>query len=318
MELSRAVLDGHAPSGARLIRLLEEGEPAGIRAFQQIYPESGRAHVVGVTGPPGSGKSTLVDGLIAELRGRSRSVGVIAVDPSSPFSGGAILGDRVRMQRHATDPGVFIRSMASRGQMGGLARTTAEVSIVLDAMGFDVILVETLGVGQDELDVASLAHTTLVVNVPGLGDEIQAIKAGILEVADVFVLNKADRAGADATEKQLTLMLHMRDATDDAWRPPLLRTVATRSEGLAPLVDACVAHRDHLSADGALEERQGRRAHRLFLELLRAGAAEELLRAAGGDPALAALEEDVRARRTDPYAAADRLLELLGPEGGRR
>jgi len=197
MNLPEEALRGSQLAGARLIRLLEEGDAAGIEGLKALYPHSGKAYVVGVTGSPGVGKSTLVDCIVGELRRHEKRVGVIAVDPSSPFSGGAVLGDRIRMQRHATDEGVFIRSMATRGQLGGLSRSTCEASVVLDAMGYEVILVETVGVGQDELEVADLAHTTVVVSVPGMGDGIQAMKAGILEIGDVFAINKADLPGAD-------------------------------------------------------------------------------------------------------------------------
>ncbi len=312
MDLAGAVLEGHPASGARLIRLLEDRDPTGVEALKRIHPKTGRAWVLGITGPPGAGKSTLVDGLIGALRERGHRVGVLAVDPTSPFSGGAILGDRVRMQRHATDPGVFIRSMATRGQLGGLALATFDAALVLDAMGHDVVLVETVGVGQDELDVVELAHTTLVVNVPGLGDDVQAIKAGILEVGDVFVLNKADRPGADAAEKQLRLMLHLRRTPEGAWEPPLVRTVAARGEGLGDLLEACVSHREALARSGELATRAGRRRYRSFLELLRSSAAQRWLEAAAADPELAGLAGDVRAGRIDPYTAAERIATRLG------
>ena len=307
-EIASRVLAGHVASGARVIRWLEDGERAGIEALKVLYPKSGRAHIVGVTGPPGAGKSTLVDALIAEHRVRGRRVAVVAVDPSSPFSGGAILGDRVRMQRHATDPDVFIRSMATRGQLGGLSRTTFEAVAVLDAMGYDVVMVETVGVGQDELEVVDLAHTTLVVNVPGLGDDIQAIKAGILEVGDVFVLNKADRPGADDTEKALLTMLHLRSVVEGAWVPPLLKTVALREEGIGELVDACDAHRADLEASGALETTVATRGEHFFLELLRDFAAEKIIASATAQDSYPKLLAAVRARAVDPYTAAEQLV----------
>ncbi len=316
-ELAQGVLSGCQVSAARAIRALEEGEPEGEAAIRVLYPHSGRAHVVGITGPPGAGKSTLVDGLVAVWREQGKRVAVIAVDPSSPFSGGAVLADRIRMQRHATDPGVFIRSMATRGQLGGLARSTFEAGVVLDAMGFDVLLIETVGVGQDELEVVELAHTTLVVNVPGLGDEIQALKAGILEIGDIYVLNKADREGADETEKQLRMMLHLRDVPDGAWSPPLLRTVAAREEGIEELVDACGSHRAQLHREGGLESVSAARAERFFLELLRDSAAGSILSRARASRRYAAMLDAVRSRSLDPHRAVSELIAAFigSPQG---
>jgi LAO/AO transport system kinase len=265
--------------------------------------------VVGVTGPPGAGKSTLVASLIGELRRRNRRVGVIAVDPSSPFSGGAILGDRVRMQRFATDPGVFIRSMASRGQRGGLARASGEALLVLDAMGMDVVLVETVGVGQNEIDVVDLAHSTVVVCLPGAGDEVQAIKAGLLEAADLLVLNKADLPGAADAERWLHLLRHSGKAPQPgAWEPPLLRTVASRDEGVTELLDALVAHRTHLEHSGGLAEIERRRARRPFVERVRERLLARALDDLDGPDALRLLEE-VAGRTLDPYTAAERWVD---------
>lgn len=312
-ELARRVLEGSPVAGGRLIRWLEDGDPRGLAALRVVYPRTGSAHLIGITGAAGAGKSTLVDAVIAELRARQHRVGVIAVDPSSPFSGGALLGDRVRMQRHATDDGVFIRSMATRGRLGGLSRATFEATLVLDAMGYDVILIETVGVGQDELEIADLAWTTVVVSVPGLGDDIQAIKAGILEVGDVFALNKADRPGADDAERHLRMMLHLRPASDDGWSPPLIRTVAPRGEGVAELVEACASHAAQLRASGRLDAVAERRSEHFFREILRERAAEQILRAAAASDRFADLLARVRARRIDPYSASDALLAAFEP-----
>jgi LAO/AO transport system kinase len=319
MEIVDRVLDGCHVGAARVIRWLEDEEPRGIEAFKALYPRAGRAHRIGITGPPGAGKSTLVDASIAELRRRGQRIGVVAIDPTSPFSGGAILGDRVRMQRHATDPEVFIRSMATRGRLGGLSRATHQATLVLDAMGCDVVIVETVGVGQDELEIVDLAHTTVVVEVPGLGDDVQALKAGILEVGDVFALNKADRPGADDTERHLLAMLHLRDADETEWSPPLLRTVAAREEGIAALLDACVAHRAHLEAHGRLAQREAARAEHFFRELLRERATARLLEDPAAAEAHARSLDEVRALRLDPYSAADRLVTSLETRfvGGR-
>src|SRR6516225_1812623 len=228
-------------TAARLMRDLDDRIPGAIERLKALYPQTGRAFIIGITGNPGAGKSTVVDGLIDFYRKAGKRVGVVAVDPSSPFSGGAILGDRIRMQRHATDEGVFIRSLATRGHLGGLSRSTSDVVAVLDAMGFDVVIVETVGVGQDEVDVVSQAETAVVVTVPGLGDEIQAIKAGILEIADVLVVNKADREGADRTVRDLVGMLELRP--HDATPVEIVRTVATTGKGIDELALAAERHR---------------------------------------------------------------------------
>jgi LAO/AO transport system kinase len=308
-ELARDLLSGNVAAGARAIRWLDDGDARGRELLREIFPHTGRAHLVGITGPPGAGKSTLVGALISEARARGRRVGVIAVDPSSPFTGGAILGDRVRMQRHALDDGVFMRSMGTRGQAGGLSRSTYDASVVLDAMGYDLVLVETVGVGQDEIDIVALAHTTVIVMVPGLGDEVQAIKAGLLEVGDVFVLNKADREGAEQIGRELELMLHLRsqDAAAARWRPPLLRTVAARGEGGAAVVDALEAHAAHLRESGRYARQAGLRSYHQFTQAVREAARLRLERAMD-QPSTAALVADVQDLKIDPYSAADALL----------
>src|SRR5512141_14227 len=253
------VVRGDVRAAARLMRDLDDGLPSGTESLRALFPRTGRAYVVGLTGAPGAGKSSLTDRIIARLRAAGKKVGVVAIDPTSPFTGGAILGDRIRMQDHALDPDVFIRSMATRGNLGGLSRATSDVVTVMDAMGRDIVLVETVGVGQDELEVAELAHTVVVVAVPGMGDDVQAIKAGVLEIADVFAVNKADREGADRTVRDLQGMLELRRTVlgrpldHDAahrfhgqappaavaagdWEPPIVKTVAVKDEGVAELV----------------------------------------------------------------------------------
>jgi LAO/AO transport system kinase len=311
MNLPEQALNGSQLAGARLIRLLEEEDPAGIEGLKTLYPHGGQAHLIGITGPPGAGKSTLVDCMIGGFRRRQKRVGVIAVDPSSPVTGGAILGDRIRMQRHAVDEGVFIRSMATRGQLGGLSRATYQASVVLDAMGFQVILVETVGVGQDELEVADLAHTTVVMSIPGMGDGIQAMKAGILEIGDVFAVNKADLPGADEVERQLASMLQMRTSAERVWQPPVLRTVATKNEGIEGLIDAILDHGRALSESGTWTSKLRDRDFHFFVELLRKGASEKILSAADTSSSYRAVIQDLKARRIDPYSAAEALIEKL-------
>jgi LAO/AO transport system kinase len=284
----------------------ERGQPEILAA---LHPRTGRARIVGVTGPPGAGKSTLVQRLAQKLRSSGRTVGIVAVDPSSPFTGGAILGDRIRMAEIYTDPGVFIRSMATRGALGGLARATSDAVDVLDAAGFDVVLIETVGVGQDEVDIVRAADTTAVVLVPGLGDDIQAIKAGILEIADVFVVNKADREGADRAAAELAAMLDL--SGERAWRPPIVRTVAPRGQGVAEALAALEKHEEYLRASGEGERRRRLRARSRLLALL-----EERFRRVveARAPEPDGLEEAilrVLGRREDPYAAAERLFQGL-------
>ncbi|SDC01154.1 LAO/AO transport system kinase [Geodermatophilus telluris] len=304
--------DGEARAVARLISLVEDASPLLREVAAALAPHTGRAQVLGLTGAPGVGKSTTTTALVRALRAAGRRVGVLAVDPSSPFSGGALLGDRVRMQDHAGDPGVFIRSMASRGHLGGLAWATPQALRVLDAAGCDVVLVETVGVGQSELEVASLADTTLVLVAPGMGDGIQAAKAGILEVADVFVVNKADRDGADETVRDLRYAQSLggRHAGPGAWRPPVLRTVAARDEGVDRVLAEVGAHRRWLEASGEGARRRAERAAREIEAIALAGLRERMGEVRGS-AALAALAGEVVAGETDPYRAADRLLASL-------
>ncbi|MDQ4100362.1 MAG: methylmalonyl Co-A mutase-associated GTPase MeaB [Chloroflexota bacterium] len=303
------MLHGQRRALARVVSIVENGGPTAREALARLYPYTGRAHIVGITGPPGAGKSTLVNELLLELRRRERTAAVIAVDPTSPFTGGAVLGDRIRMNPVAGDPGVFIRSMASRGRLGGIARATGDVVKVFDAAGFDWVVVETVGAGQAEVDIAGEAHTTVVVEVPGLGDDVQTIKAGILEIADLFVVNKADREGADRSMRFLRAMLQGggTKGDDGGWTIPVLPVVATRGEGVAEVVEAIQRHRVHLETTGLLREHERHRAARevhallgqLVLELVESRVAPEQR---------AALVARVEERALDPYAAAEELL----------
>ena len=292
---------------ARLISLVEDGSPDVPWVMAELAPTSGRASVIGITGSPGVGKSTTTSTLISALRARGQRVGVLAVDPSSPFSGGALLGDRIRMQEHASDPGVFIRSMASRGHLGGLAATTPQALRVLDAAGFDVVLIETVGVGQSEVEVAAAADTTLVLLAPGMGDSIQAAKAGILEIGDVFVVNKADRDGADSTVRELRNMIALGRTPERTWDPPVVKTVASTGVGIDHLLAAMDAHREWLVETGELHTRRIRRA-RDEVEALAVALLRGRLSAGRGSERLAAAAADVAAGRVDPHTAAARLV----------
>ncbi|MFE1316991.1 methylmalonyl Co-A mutase-associated GTPase MeaB [Kitasatospora phosalacinea] len=302
---------GRPRAVARLITLVENAAPELREVMAALAPYSGRAYTVGLTGSPGVGKSTSTSALVSAYRRLGRRVGVLAVDPSSPFSGGALLGDRVRMQEHATDPEVFIRSMATRGHLGGLAWAAPQALRVLDGAGCDVILVETVGVGQSEVEVAAQADTAVVLLAPGMGDGIQAAKAGILEIGDVFVVNKADRDGADATARELNHMLGLgesRQAGD--WRPPIVKTVAARGEGVDELVEALEKHRGWLAETGELDARRRRRAAQ-EVEAITLAALRARIGDLHGDRHLDALAGQVAAGELDPYAAADRLVAEL-------
>jgi len=333
------VLAGEVRAASRLMRRIDDEDPAATPDLQALFPRTGRAYVLGITGSPGAGKSTLTDRVVARLRAQGQSVGVLAVDPTSPFSGGAILGDRIRMQAHASDPGVFIRSLATRGSLGGLSRATGDCIRVMDAMGKDVVVVETVGVGQDEIDIAQMAHTTVLVTVPGMGDDIQAIKAGILEVADVFIVNKSDLEGADRTVRELRQMLELRHALrrppvehdrqhrlktrapgkppepsppSDEWEPPILKVIAARDQGLDRVMEAIASHREFLERTGQRAERERARARMQFLALLR----NRLLRSALDrlEAEKGRLDEvalSIARREADPYALAETLAHQL-------
>jgi LAO/AO transport system kinase len=312
-QLVERALAGDPRSVGRLITLVEDGAPQLRALMAALAPRSGGAHIVGLTGSPGVGKSTTTSALVAAFRAAGRRVGVLAVDPSSPFSGGALLGDRIRMQEHATDPEVFIRSMASRGHLGGLASTTPQAVRVLDAAGCDPVLVETVGVGQSEVEVAGEADTTIVLLAPGMGDGIQAAKAGILEIGDIFVVNKADRDGADATARELRHMISLGPSGQaGAWKPPVLKVVATRGEGLPQLVEAIDGHRAWLEASGTGMTRRRTRA-RSEIQGIALAALQARFAGVGGDGALDGLADDVAAGRTDAFTAADRIVaEVAG------
>ncbi|EME58759.1 methylmalonyl Co-A mutase-associated GTPase MeaB [Amycolatopsis decaplanina] len=311
-ELVGRARDGVPRAIARLLSLVEDAHPRLPEVAAKLTPHTGNARVVGLTGPPGVGKSTSTSALLTALRARGLRVGVLAIDPSSPFSGGALLGDRIRMTEHATDPGVFIRSMATRGHLGGLSWATPQAVRVLDAAGFDVVLIETVGVGQSEVDVVKLADTTVVLLAPGMGDGIQAAKAGVLEIADVFVVNKADREGADATVHDLKQMISLvrREIRGPSWRQPIVRTVASRGEGVEDVVRALDEHHDWLVRRDELPRRRAARARdeveAIAVQRLRA----ELVDLRSGDR-LAELAERVVARKLDPFAAAGELIADL-------
>ncbi len=312
-QLVERALMGDPRSVGRLITLVEDGAPQLRPLMAALAPRAGSAHIVGLTGSPGVGKSTTTSALVTQFRAAGRRVGVLAVDPSSPFSGGALLGDRIRMQEHATDPEVFIRSMASRGHLGGLASATPQAVRVLDAAGCDPVLVETVGVGQSEVEVASEADTTIVLLAPGMGDGIQAAKAGILEVGDIFVVNKADRDGADSTARELRHMISLGPSGQaGAWKPPVLKVIATRGEGLSELASAIDGHRQWLASSGTGAIRRRRRA-RSEIQGIALAALQARFAGIGGDGSLDGLADDVAAGRTDAFTAADRIVaEVAG------
>jgi LAO/AO transport system kinase len=332
--LVEKILQGDPRALARLLRSIDDRAGTYLQALTELYPHTGRARVIGITGNPGAGKSTLTDQLVAHYRREGKRVGVIAVDPTSPFSGGAILGDRIRMQRHALDESVFIRSLATRGNLGGISRSTADTVRAIDAWGADVILVETVGVGQDELEIARLAQSTVVVMAPGLGDEVQAIKAGILEIADVFAVNKSDRDGADSTVRDLEGMIAMghelhhggirrgphhgpqrvdmealAQAAGDEWLPPIVKTVASRGQGIDALAEAIEKHRGYLFETEGGERRRRERLEAELLNVFRSTLIERAVEALG--PELARHADAVFARTLDPYTAAEQMIQTF-------
>ncbi len=306
-EIAERLLAGEQRALSRLITLLERGDPAAAEAMKVVDGHTGRAYTVGITGPPGAGKSTIVDQLTQLVRETGSTVGIIAVDPTSPFSGGAILGDRIRMQRHYLDSGVFIRSVATRGQSGGLPRIVKSMVRALDASGIDLILVETVGVGQTELGIISVADTVLVALNPESGDTIQTLKAGVMEIADLYLVNKADRDGANQMATAITGMLHMA-INSPKWSPPVLLTTAHTGQGIDELWNKIEEHRKFLTTSGELNERRGRQRRREFLEAVEEVLAQRLRDRVANDLSLNAILEKIAAKETDPYSAA---LEFL-------
>jgi LAO/AO transport system kinase len=312
MKLAERVLEGDRLALARAITLVESLNPAGERLLRRVYDRTGRAERIGVTGPPGAGKSTLVAAITRMLREADRTVGVIAVDPTSPFTGGALLGDRIRMLSVGLDEGVFIRSMASRGSLGGLAVTSQEVGDVLDASGKDVVLIETVGVGQSEVEVAAAADTTLVVLTPETGDAVQAMKSGLMEIADLYVINKADRPGADRIRHEIQGALDLRRLRT-AWTPRIVKTVATQESGVEELLGAVAEHREFLAKSGLMEEHRKRRIVERIRHVVERGLEQRLWGERGTNGILDELAEKVLRREETPYSAAERLLKDLAP-----
>jgi LAO/AO transport system kinase len=309
-DIAQRVLEGDRRALTRILTWVENGYPEARDALRSLFPHTGRAHIVGVTGPTGSGKSTLLGALAREYRNLGRSVGIVAIDPTSPFSHGAILGDRIRMQDLTSDPEVFIRSMATRGALGGLAAATNDVVTVLDACGKDIVLVETVGAGQDEVEIADTAHTTVVINIPGAGDDMQAIKAGILEIADILVVNKADLPAAESVYKQLHIFMAL--DRNEGWQVPILKTVSHKGQGIIELLQAIDDHRTYLEKSGRLDQMRRQRARRQLLAAAQAELLSNLLAFAESNGRLETLVDAIVDRELDPHTAAEKLITSTG------
>jgi LAO/AO transport system kinase len=305
------VCAGEVLAVSRAITAIENHQPEAEELLRLVFPRTGKAYLTGITGAPGTGKSTLVDRLATHYRRGNEAVGVIAVDPTSPYTGGAILGDRIRMQGHASDEGMFIRSMATRGFLGGLARATAEVALLLDAAGKNQILIETVGVGQDEVDIVRLADCVAVVMVPGMGDDIQNMKAGLMEIGDIFVLNKSDREGADRLEQELHAMLSLA-MPRDGWHPPVVRTVASENQGVDVLATAIGKFRGHFESSGERRRKHVEHWKQRLIELVESRLLQKALGGSGGEARLTALAAEVADRKKDPFAAVNEILTQSG------
>jgi LAO/AO transport system kinase len=310
-ELVNRVRSGDARALARAISLVENHGAHSIEVLKHLFPFSGRATLIGMTGAPGAGKSTLVDQMAREYRKQRKTIGIIAVDPTSPFSGGAILGDRIRMQAHYADPGIYIRSMATRGSLGGLASTTADVATVIDASGRDLVMIETVGVGQDEVDIVGLADVTVVVLVPGMGDDVQTIKAGIMEIADVFVINKADRDGAERVEREIRAMQSL-SVRSDSWVPPIVKTVATEGSGISDVVSAIEQYREYLIEGSAGDHRRVANWRKRITEMLRDALFRRVVVDYLGDGEADRLAAEVAEHKRDPYSLVEQIVGELG------
>ena len=302
---------------ARAITTVENRGEGAAALLKALFPYSGKALTIGLTGPPGAGKSTLVDQLAREYRKQTKTVGIVAVDPTSPYTGGAILGDRIRMGSHYADPGIYIRSMATRGSLGGLARTTSDVASVLAASGRDLVMVETVGVGQDEVDIVKLADVTVVILVPGMGDDVQTIKAGIMEIADVFVINKSDREGAERVEREIRAMQSLAVRSDN-WTPPIVKTVASEGQGIAELAAKIADYQHYVAREGLAVKKRAQSWRERLIEMLRHEVMERVVREQLGEEKLARYAAEIAEHKRDPYTLVEEIVAQVAPEGARR